>query len=198
MRVSRLPVPPYRELEETIRSYHLDFIGSDHSGEAEHVSLLPASEVYYQLIDDPTVPPQQSAFLAVYLDRALKAGRLANVAVASRVARAYPSLVRQHHAELVLRSAFPWTFRSQAADQNGVDLVVISDRGTIGLALSVNTEAARAHAFMKAQRQPKTPFPLLTVYCDPYEHVVGSFWLHEPQLLLRRVDEFCDDLGWTL
>lgn len=185
------------EFERHIEHYELEFVRSARRDDVEGLELPAASTVYYQLAGQ-IMPPTQADFVGEYARAAFPYldSDAEWQAIRYRAAKAYPSLVRQHHAELVLRHSFPWTFRSSMADRHGVDLVVInSERQVLGIALTMNTEAARGWAYVKEKRHVgvKPPFEVATIYCDPQEYVVGRFWLHDPKRLVGDVRRYFNE-----
>lgn len=156
--------------------------------------MPPFVGIYYSMLGyDGCIPPTQDEFVDRYLDtvRVEFIGRGTAPAIRYRAQRAYPSFVRQHHAELALRDAFPWTLRSSIIDRVGVDLLVLHEYGALGIALSVDTPTSRAWSDAKAgrNRNRKAPFPILPIYCEPREKEVGQFWLHDPDKLVKAVTE---------
>jgi hypothetical protein len=135
--------------------------------------------IYWQLVKDG-LPPTQAAF-AQTVAQAL--GEPQNPAVQARARRAYPSLVRQHHAEVLLRERFAVVIHDEGLDHAGVDLLVVDGCFAVGLALSVNTAQARSWRDVKQRRHSDPPgLPILDVFAEPEAYRVGAFWLHPPTL----------------
>ena len=61
----------------------------------------------------------------------------------ARAARAFPSLVRQHHFEYLLRVRFQWVLRSDELDLSGLDFLILRNGRGYGVGLSTETEVAR-------------------------------------------------------
>jgi hypothetical protein len=191
----RGPKTPHEELERVVANYYLTFATDQRQEEAEWSSLPPAVDLYWRMVVGLR-PPKQYDFVNEYLVYAGVDSPLNPIhgGVKYRVQRSYCSYVRQHHAELVLQQAYPWTFRSRIADLQGVDLLVIAKGKPYGLAFSQNTDASRQWAARKEKRRSfdPPPFPVLPVWADQGEHVVGHFFLHHPKKLTEQVRAWID------
>ena len=136
--------------------------------------------IYWQLARQGRVPTQAEFVEAVWAATA----RLPRAGVRGRAARTYPSLVRQHHAELLLRERFPVVVWSEYLDHHGVDLLVVDAWFAVGVALSTDTPLSHRWRQVKQQRHPDPPgLPILEVWAEPCAYRVGPFWLHPPTLL---------------
>jgi hypothetical protein len=126
------------------------------------------------------LPPTQTAFTQAVAEAF---GEPRSPAVLARAQRAYPSLVRQHHAEVLLREQFPIVLHDEGLDHAGVDLLVVDGAFAVGLALMVDTPQARNWRLVKQRRHPDPPgLPILEVHAEPQAYRVGAFWLHPPTL----------------
>ena len=117
---------------------------------------------------------------------------LRHTAVWARACRTYPSFVRQHHAVLVLREHFPVVSWDRWLDQlQGVDMLVVDERGlAAGVALSTETSMARDWSTVKDGRHARPGHPDLRVLRREAPSTrPGSFWLHDPDMLLAGVQE---------
>jgi len=99
--------------------------------------------------------------------------------------------VRQHHAVLVLREQFPVVSWDRWLDQlQGVDMLVVDERGlAAGVALSTETTRARDWSAVKDERHARPAIPIFEYYVEKHQYRSGSFWLHDPDLLLAGVQE---------
>lgn len=159
-----------------------------HDPAVEWAAFPSMAGLYWGLVQDG-LPPLQCEFAAAVADAM---GQPENLAIWARACRAYPSFVRQHHAELLLRERFAVVVHDEHLDHAGVDILVV-DRGiAVGLALMVNTPGARTWRLVKQQRHPDPPgLPILEVYADPEDYRIGPFWLH-PLTLVEETAAFLD------
>jgi hypothetical protein len=170
-----------QHVEQIIGDYSLVF-PQVRSPEVEYASFPPMVSIYWRLADAlKGSPPTQQAFaetIVALVEQTQPA--LPTVAVHARACRAYPSLVRQHHAELWLREAFDPVVREDRLDYNGIDFLIVDAGEAFGLGLSVDTARARAWQAIKRERHPPpVGLPILDLAPTP-DYQVGRFWLHAP------------------
>ena len=106
-------------------------------------------------------------------------------AVMARAGRAYPSLVRQHHFEFLLRERFPFVLRGHQLDLSGIDFLLFRANRGYGVGLSVETDSGREWHDVKDRRHGTLPIPVLDLYAEPDQYRVGRFWLHPPEDVAR-------------
>ena len=135
---------------------------------------------YWGLVDSNGIPPTQRDFARAVADDPL-VRKLPREAVLARAARAYPSLVRQHHFEYLLRLRFPWVLRGDELDLAGLDFLILRRGRGYGVGLSTETEDARRWQGVKEGRHGELPVPVLDLYAEPDRYRVGDFWLHPPE-----------------
>lgn len=166
-----------RRLEEALPGYRLRF-DPLRDPRVEH-ALFPAMiALYWELVRPDGTPPTQATFAEAVADRL---PGLPRPAVVARASRTYPSLVRQHHFELVLREHFLVVVRAHWLDLSGLDFLLVEDGRPYGLGLSVETTTAHRWAGRKAVRHPPPAhIPVLQLYVRPHAYVIGDFWLHHP------------------
>jgi hypothetical protein len=135
---------------------------------------------YWGLVDRNGCPPSQRDFAqAVANDPSIQS--LPRPAVLARAGRAYPSLVRQHHFEYLLRGRFQWVFRGDELDLAGIDFLILREGRAYGVGLSTETERGRRWHEVKDARHGELPVPVVDLYAEPDRHVIGDFWLHPPE-----------------
>jgi hypothetical protein len=146
----------------------------------EYAAFPPLVSIYWQLAG-AGVPPTQQRFADEIVGIVSQiAPTLPAPAVAARACRAYPSLVRQQHAEFWLRDSFDLVVRQDRLDFDGVDFLLVDQGEAFGLGLSVNTERAHAWQAVKRRRHPlPVGLPILDIAPTP-DYRVGAFWLHAP------------------
>jgi len=182
--------PAHRLLEVAISDYALDF-PHERDPRVEAASFPDMVSIYRSLVNGP-FPPTQSEF-ADEVERRIRSTLpgLKLSAVRARASRTYPSFVRQHHAVLVLREHFPVVSWDRWLDQlQGVDMLVVDERGlAAGVALSTETTRARDWSVVKDVRHARPTIPVFEAFVVAREYRSGSFWLHDPTLLLAGVHE---------
>src|SRR5919199_607427 len=104
---------------------------------------------YWSLVDHNGVPPTQRDFARAVAEDPL-VRKLPREAVLARAARAFPSLVRQHHSEYLLRRRCPWVLRGDELDLAGLDFLLLRAGRGHGVGLSTETEEARRWPGAKA------------------------------------------------
>jgi hypothetical protein len=182
--------PAHRLLEIAIRDYALDF-PSEREPAVENATFPDMVSIYRSLVTPP-FPPTQSDFADEVARRVRSTlPGLRHTAVWARACRTYPSFVRQHHAVLVLREHFPVVSWDRWLDQlQGVDMLVVDERGlAAGVALSTETSMARDWSTVKDGRHARPAIPIFEYYVEKHQYRSGSFWLHDPELLLAGVQE---------
>jgi len=180
----------HRILEIAIRDYALDF-PNERDPKVEAAAFPDMVSIYRSLVNGP-FPPTQSEF-ADDVERRIRSTLpgLKIAAVRARACRTYPSFVRQHHAVLVLREHFPVVSWDRWLDQlQGVDMLVVDERGlAAGVALSTETTTARDWSTVKDGRHARPTIPIFEYYVEKHQYRSGSFWLHDPELLVAGVRE---------
>jgi hypothetical protein len=147
---------------------------------AEQARFPGMVAIYWGLVDGNGCPPTQRDFARAVADDPLVSG-LPRQAVLARAARTYPSLVRQHHFEYLLRARFRWVFRGDDLDMAGIDFLVLEGGRGYGVGLSTETEDGRRWHEVKDTRHGALPVPLIDLYAEPDRYVIGDFWLHPPE-----------------
>lgn len=167
-----------RWLERALVEYELAF-PKLRDPRVEHAAFPPMIGLYWDLVEaNGGLPPRQATFGTAV---SAQLPELPARPVVARACRAYSAYVRQHHFELVLRERFPLVLRGHALDVVGLDFLIIQGGGAYGLALSVETTAARGWARRKERRHdPMSAVPVLDLYVEPDRYIVGQFWLHHP------------------
>jgi hypothetical protein len=169
---------PRESFEKALAGMHLRF-PCVRDAQVEWAAFPSMVAIYWRLAKKE-LPPTQAVFTQTV---AVAFGQPQNPAVHARAGRAYPSLVRQHHAEVLLRERFAIVLHDEGLDHAGVDLLVVDGAFAVGLALSVNTPQARSWREVKQRRHPDPPgLPILEVYAERDAYRVGAFWLHPPSL----------------
>jgi hypothetical protein len=135
---------------------------------------------YSAMIDHNGVPPTQRDFARAVAEDPL-VRKLPREAVLARAARAFPSLVRQHHFEYLLRTRFPWVLRGDELDLAGLDFLILRDGRGYGVGLSTESEEGHRWHAVKAERHGELPVPVLDLYVEAGAYRVGDFWLHPPE-----------------
>lgn len=140
--------------------------------------------LYWQLVQSKGQVPSQRDFAVTVAE---EMGEPGNPAVIARAKRTYPSLVRQHHFELVLKEEFTLVVHAEEMDLHGIDLLVVERCIACGVCLATNTQRAHDWQAVKKQRHPDPPgLPILHLYVDQNDALrIGHFWLHPPS----QVDE---------
>jgi len=146
--------------------------------------------IYWSLVGSDSLPPRQGAFMAAVAEHESLAG-LPRDAVLARAGRAYPSLVRQHHFEFLLRERFAFVLRGHQLDLAGIDFLLFRGNRGYGVGLSVETEDGRKWHAVKDRRHGVLPVTVLDLYADQDQYRVGRFWLHPPEDV-GRVEEFIE------
>jgi hypothetical protein len=146
--------------------------------------------LYWGLVGPDGLPPRQGAFMQAVADHESLA-ELPREAVIARAGRTYPSLVRQHHFELLLRERFPFVLRGHQLDLAGLDFLLFRGNRGYGVGLSVETAAGRAWHDVKDTRHGVLPVPVLDLYAEPDAYRIGRFWLH-PAEDVDRVEAFIE------
>src|SRR5205823_3483388 len=137
--------------------------------------------IYWGLVDGNGCPPTPRDFARAVADDPL-VSHLSRPAVLARAARAYPSLVRQHHFEYLLRSRFRWVFRGDELDMAGIDLLLLRNGRAYGIGLSTETAEGRQWHERKQARHGELPVPVLDLYVEQERSlIIGDFWLHPPE-----------------
>ena len=141
-------------------------------------------ELYWGLVGPDSLPPRQGMFMAAVAAHETLAG-LPRDAVMARAGRTYPSLVRQHHFEFLLRERFPFVLRGHELDLAGLDFLLFRGNRGYGVGLSVETDVGHTWHTVKDRRHGELPIPVLDLYADPEAYRVGRFWLHPPEDVAR-------------
>lgn len=139
-------------------------------------------DVYQVLrrLSDP-LAPTQDVFTAAVMSQIPMVKESEEEAIRARIYRTYTAMVQQHHFELVLRERFDDVAWDLELDkQHGIDLVVTSNGNRYGFNVSVNTERSGFYKSRKTKHYDTPPFPVLDVYIQPWDYVVGRFWLYNP------------------
>jgi hypothetical protein len=185
------PLPPaHKILEIAIRDYALGF--PEERDPSVEAAAFPDMVSIYRSMVTGYFPPTQSDFADDVARRVLSTlPGLRRSAVWARACRTYPSFVRQHHAVLALREHFPVVSWDRWLDQlQGVDMLVVDARGfAAGVALSTETTKARDWSVVKDGRHARPAIPIFEAYVKEHEYRSGSFWLHDPKLLLDGVQQ---------
>ncbi len=180
--------PAHRILEIAIRDYALGF-PTERDPAVEQAAFPDMVSIYRSMVTG-YFPPTQSDF-ADDVARRLRSTLpgLRRSAVWARACRTYPSFVRQHHAVLALREQFPVVSWDRWLDQlQGVDILVVDERGlAAGVALSTETQRSHDWAEVKDGRHARPAIPILEVFAGAREYRSGSFWLHDPRVLIEGV-----------
>src|SRR5919201_4760495 len=119
--------------------------------------------IYWGLVDGNGCPPTQRDFAHAVADDPL-VDKLPRPAVLARAARAYPSLVRQHHFEYLLRLRFPWVLRGDELDLAGLDFLILRHGRGYGVGLSTESEEACRWRRVKDGRHGELPVPVLDLF----------------------------------
>lgn len=173
------------ELEAVLCAYPLRFDRAARDDRVEWSAFPPMVEVFWRMVDGE-LPPSQDRFAEAVANLAAPLPRAPSI---YRAQKAYPSLVRELHAEVVLVERYRWVFKSTRRDYDGVDLLVIRDDGAaVGLALSVATVSGAGWSTVKARRHRyRPPFPVVELAADG-SYSAGRFWLHDPRELVGAVE----------
>jgi hypothetical protein len=150
-------------LEAALCSYRVEFLPAN--PRVERAAFPSLVGIYWDLTGPlGGLPPTQEVFATHVFQRV---GIADPQGVRARAYKAWAAFVRQHHFELALRAHFPLVLRAHALDQAGLDFVLVDDGEAFGLALSVQTGAARDWAKVKQRRHPlPAGLPLLELYLD--------------------------------
>ena len=97
--------------------------------------------LYWGLVDHNRIAPTQRDFARAVADNP-RFRRLPCEAVLARAARAYPSVVRQHHFEYLLRLRFPWVLPGDELDLAGLDFPLLRLGRGCGVGLPAGSEHA--------------------------------------------------------
>src|SRR3954452_21955476 len=153
----RSPQTPRECMERTLTGMSLQF-PCVRDPAVEWAAFPSMVGIYWGLVRN-ALPPPQLEFAAVVADTM---GQPEHPAIMARACRAYPSFVRQHHAELLLRERFPIVVHDENLDHAGVDILVVELGCAVGRALMVNTPGARTWGEEKQHRHPDPPgLPIL-------------------------------------
>jgi hypothetical protein len=178
-------------LELALRDYRVDFLPP--RSQVERAAFPSMVGLYWDLTGPPTgLPPRQEVF-ATHLYGL--AGVKDPAGVRARAYKAWASLVRQHHFELVLRGRFPLVLRGHDLDLDGLDFVLIEMGSAYGLSLSVETAPARSWASVKRRRHPlPSGLPVRELYLDLDDAL--SLPTAPKALLLHRPAQIHDVESW--
>lgn len=169
-------------LEGALEGYALDFDPRGKEPAAEYAALPSQVGAYWGLTGElGDLPCTQRLFVEFMLDGAQAAGvRASRRGVASRCLRTYPSFVRQHHMELLLRERFAHVVRGEELDHKGYDFLVFEQGLACGLGLGMESPNAREWEPVKARRNPPPlNLPVLHLHIDLGRGLrVGRFTLH--------------------
>ena len=106
-------------------------------------------------------------------------------AVMARVYRAYPSLVREHHALLLLRSTehFDWVLTDPKLDAAGVDYLVVYRGRAFGVHAYLATERGRAFREAKRKRHKDIGIVIDMPLSPEDAATIGKFQVYGPSHL---------------
>lgn len=173
------------EFERALADYPLTFPGRRHP-QVERSNLRgvrPMVRWYWDLTGsvDALPPPQMVWVEAIWQDLLAHQHPLCayRSAVVRRLCVAYPSYVRQHHMELLLRERLPYVMHCVESDLRGYDLWVVSDQGRLyGVEMSLDSARARYYQVQKRRyRNPQRPVPRVVVWLRQAKRC-GQFLLH--------------------
>lgn len=161
-----------------------------HERVAEYARLPSLVGAYWGLTGGlADLPCSQRAYAEFVADAAAAADvRAPRVGVIARGLLKYPSFVRQHHMELMLRERFTHVVSGEELDHKGYDFLVIEQGLACGLGLGMDTANARCWEQAKARRNPPPlNLPVLHLRIDLNGgYRVGPFTLFDE----RDVDHF--------
>jgi hypothetical protein len=175
------------QFEEHMAHQRLRF----YDGEAQQ--MPPMVSIYMNARGPGGLPPTQDLFVKLVVARAVDDEQ----GTRARAARTYPSLVRQHHFQVALRTRarFDGVHWVPSLDMNGIDLLVLHRGFALGVALSMRSDNAAFWAKVKAQRHPPLA-GLHMVHLDvdlAQARRVGQFAVH-PLSDVWTVQQAMDDL----
>jgi len=171
-------------LEDALWRYALDFDKRGEEQAAEWARVPSQVGAYWGLTGGlADLPCTQEGFATFLADAALAAGvRASRRGLMSRFLRIFPSYVRQHHMELLLRERFRSVMRGHDLDHKGFDFLVNEQGLQCGLGLSMETANARSWEPVKAHRNPPPlNVPVLHLHIELNRGLqCGRFTLHTP------------------
>jgi hypothetical protein len=163
---------------------HLQFY--PRTSESDHLAMPRMVDIFLQLFGLHDEPPSQRVFVERVQARM---GSAVSEAASARASIAYPSLVRQHHVQVMLRSSavadnvlwIPWL------DYRGIDLLVLDVPFVLGVELSMRSAEADAWRAVKQERHPQlVGITTLRLNVDPAcAPMIGPFWVHPPTDVAR-------------
>lgn len=182
-------LPAWQNMERNLALHTLHAGPRDSAVEAMRFPSLV--RCYREACPTDDIPPRQGEFEDWVLKRVLESHPVLPrrpelaAAIRGRAGRAFPSLVAQHHAELVLWDRFGAAAWDEDLDmRSGVDLVVICPGAVaVGLALRAGTARSREQAQRKPRRYEGLPFTVRELELEPRAYMAGPFWLYRPKVL---------------
>lgn len=179
------------EFEQALCNYRLVFPGRRiEKVERARLDTRPLVARYWEMTGSTdSYPPDQMDWvdsLLADLERSRHPLLAYRPGLVHRLAVAFPSLVRQHHLELVLRERYPLVVHGLELDLMGYDLVVVSASGQ-AYGLAVGWESERARWYARTKRYSRA-LPRIELVIGPRSGVrCGQFWLAGPDQV-RLVD----------
>lgn len=162
-------------LESRIAHLRVTFL-REHTADIERFPSMVG--IYWDFVRIGIIPTQEAFGNAV----AVAMHRTGDRGVLARAYRTYPSLLRQHHFELVCAEHFPDAWHDEDMDHHGIDILVSNGRKVVGVAVAVRTDAVTYWERVKNVRNPP-PMPVLHLYVnseDAYFVGLSNVWLHPP------------------
>lgn len=178
-------------IEQVTARWHLSFRSARSKQVNEH-KFPDVVRSYRQHFDQRVFPSQPDEFLRSLTAEVLRERPdLPREDVWARATMFLVGLVRQHHFALLLQEHFDLVIWSEQLDrEHGVDLVLIHEGMTYGLALSVSGYRSRAWQERKQYRHPPPEtLPLCRIDAPIGDFRGGTLWLHGDDDL-RTVREF--------
>lgn len=140
------------QFENNIKDYPLVFLKSK-TAKVEHSKLHSFVDVYNELFGHYARPPSMAEYTQYYFK---VAGIEYDEGIDARARRAYASIVREHHARLLLAEYFDEVKYDPAQDKrNGIDATVVVDGVDYHIHLMLDTY--RSNVF-RNQKQTKHEF----------------------------------------
>lgn len=177
-------------IEQVTARWHLSYRSARSKQVNEH-QFPDVVQRYRQHFDGRTFPSQPDAFLRSLTTEVLRSRPdLPREDVRARATMFLASLVRQHHFSLLLQEHLDLVIWNDQLDREyGVDLLVIHEGRTFGLALSVSGYRSRAWQERKRYRHPPPEsLPICQIDAPIGEFRGGKLWLHGDDDL-RKVSE---------
>lgn len=146
------------QFEARVSGFNLTFV---HGPKADRARMPDLVDIYRDLSDRRIeVVPDPMVFANRVADEGARAdpGAWPRNHLMARALITWPSLVRQHHFLLVLRTRYPEDIEAAYwfpwLDHHGIDILAVYQPYAFGLALSLDTDRARFYAAVKQSRHP--------------------------------------------